>query len=228
MRSPAARNSSPQDRPFVGHAELRDALRLPEFSGAEYLPRGSFWRAVYNTIFFVVFQVGGMVLFSLVTALILNRKIRGRGFFRSIFFYPGAALAGRRRADLEVDPAAQRPAQRHPHRLGQEQHPLSAERRLGTFWVICRQRLGADGLLHADPAGRPAGDSRASSTKQRRSTAPAAGSSFRYITLPLLMPTMFVVLVLVADPRRAGLRPGLCAHRRRAGHGHPVHGPVHL
>ncbi len=47
-----------------------------------------FWRGVYNTIFFVVFQVGSMVLFALITSLVLNRKIRGRGFFRSIFFYP--------------------------------------------------------------------------------------------------------------------------------------------
>ena len=29
-----------------------------------------------------------MVLFSLVTALVLNRKIRGRGFFRAVYFFP--------------------------------------------------------------------------------------------------------------------------------------------
>ena len=29
-----------------------------------------------------------MVLFSLLTALVLNREIRARGFFRSVFFYP--------------------------------------------------------------------------------------------------------------------------------------------
>ena len=33
-------------------------------------------------------QVGLMVVFSLVTALVLNRKILGRGFFRGVFFYP--------------------------------------------------------------------------------------------------------------------------------------------
>jgi len=41
-----------------------------------------FWRSIYNIIVFVTFQVGFMVFFSLITALILNRKIRGRGFFR--------------------------------------------------------------------------------------------------------------------------------------------------
>ena len=29
-----------------------------------------------------------MVLFSLITAMALNRDIRGRGFFRAMFFYP--------------------------------------------------------------------------------------------------------------------------------------------
>ena len=29
-----------------------------------------------------------MVLFSLVTALVLNRKIIGRGFWRGVYFYP--------------------------------------------------------------------------------------------------------------------------------------------
>ena len=47
-----------------------------------------FWRGVYNTIFFVVFQVGLMIFFSVLTAVILNKKIIGRGFFRSVFFFP--------------------------------------------------------------------------------------------------------------------------------------------
>jgi alpha-1,4-digalacturonate transport system permease protein len=47
-----------------------------------------FWRAVLNTLQFVVFQVGAMVLFALITALVLNRRIKWRGFFRSVFFYP--------------------------------------------------------------------------------------------------------------------------------------------
>ena len=47
-----------------------------------------FWRGVQNTATFVVFQVTTMVLFSLVTALVLNMKIRGRGFFRAVYFFP--------------------------------------------------------------------------------------------------------------------------------------------
>ena len=47
-----------------------------------------FWKAIVNTGIFVTLQVGSMVILSLVTALILNRSIRARGFFRAVFFFP--------------------------------------------------------------------------------------------------------------------------------------------
>jgi alpha-1,4-digalacturonate transport system permease protein len=47
-----------------------------------------FWRAIFNTAKFSVLQVGLMVFFALVTALVLNRKLRARGFWRGVFFYP--------------------------------------------------------------------------------------------------------------------------------------------
>ena len=47
-----------------------------------------FKAAVADTFIFVVFQVPIMVLIALITALVLNRDIIGRGFWRSIFFYP--------------------------------------------------------------------------------------------------------------------------------------------
>jgi len=47
-----------------------------------------FLEAVKDTVFFVVLQVPIMVLVALITALVLNREIIGRGFWRSIFFYP--------------------------------------------------------------------------------------------------------------------------------------------
>ena len=43
---------------------------------------------MFNTVWFVTLQVGVMVGFALVTALILNRDIRARGFFRAVFFFP--------------------------------------------------------------------------------------------------------------------------------------------
>lgn len=47
-----------------------------------------FKAAVADTFIFVVFQVPIMVMVALITALVLNRDIIGRGFWRSIFFYP--------------------------------------------------------------------------------------------------------------------------------------------
>ena len=45
-----------------------------------------FWRGVFNTLRF--FQVVAMVGLSLLTAIVLNMKIRGRGFFRAVYFFP--------------------------------------------------------------------------------------------------------------------------------------------
>lgn len=47
-----------------------------------------FWTAVWNTAAFVVVQVSVMTTVAMVTALILNRKIPARGFWRAVFFFP--------------------------------------------------------------------------------------------------------------------------------------------
>ncbi|MCV0394023.1 MAG: sugar ABC transporter permease [Rhizobiaceae bacterium] len=77
-----------QDRPFVGMANFASLLRCADYLNPNSCERDIFWRAVYNTGWFVVLQVGFMVAFSLLTALVLNRNIPFRGFFRSVFFYP--------------------------------------------------------------------------------------------------------------------------------------------
>ena len=43
---------------------------------------------MHNTGFFVVAQVAALILVSLVTALVLNREMRARGFWRAVFFFP--------------------------------------------------------------------------------------------------------------------------------------------
>lgn len=57
-------------------------------SGRENFEDDKFLKAVADTLIFVVFQVPIMIFFALVTALALNRDIYGRGFWRSVFFYP--------------------------------------------------------------------------------------------------------------------------------------------
>ena len=75
-------------RPYVGAENFRSLLACKDYLDPNTCQRDIFWRAVHNTGKFVLLQVGLMILFSLITALILNRKIPFRGFFRSVFFYP--------------------------------------------------------------------------------------------------------------------------------------------
>nr|WP_150497141.1 sugar ABC transporter permease [Roseibium aquae] len=77
-----------QDRPYVGAEQYGYLLECGNHLDPTTCREDRFWRAIYNTGTFVFFQVGFMVLFSLITALILNREIRGRGFFRAVFFFP--------------------------------------------------------------------------------------------------------------------------------------------
>jgi len=78
----------PQDRPFVGLENLATLLDCGNHFDPSTCRRDLFWRAVWNTAKLSVFQVSLMVLFALITALVLNRKIIGRGFWRGVFFYP--------------------------------------------------------------------------------------------------------------------------------------------
>jgi alpha-1,4-digalacturonate transport system permease protein len=78
----------PGQRPYVGVSNFGELLSCGNYFDSSSCGQDRFWRAVGNTIWFVVFQVTGMVLLSLVTALVLNRRIPLRGFFRAVFFYP--------------------------------------------------------------------------------------------------------------------------------------------
>jgi alpha-1,4-digalacturonate transport system permease protein len=186
----------PQDRTYVGLQNFQTLFDCQNYLDPNTCQEDLFWRAIYNTSFFVVFQVGGMVLFALITALILNRNIVGRGFFRSIFFYPVllspvvVALIWKwilqREGVLnaiitnffDIEPIL--------YLL----NPNSA-----TFWVIFVSiwaQMGfytlilLAGLQSIPPDLYDAGAIDGATGWQ----------SLRYITLPLLMPTMFVVLVL--------------------------------
>ena len=65
----------------------------PEFVGADnfiYLAQQDdfFWRAMQNIVVFVLGDVTFIVVLSVLIGVLLNQNIRGRGFFRSAFFYP--------------------------------------------------------------------------------------------------------------------------------------------
>jgi ABC-type sugar transport system permease subunit len=78
------------ERPFVGLDNFRELLNCPSYLDPKtcQVAGFSFWTGIWNTLFFAVVQVPIMIVVALVTALILNRDIRGRGFWRAVYFYP--------------------------------------------------------------------------------------------------------------------------------------------
>ena len=50
--------------------------------------RSDFWQATWNTIYFCILTVPVGIFLSLLVAILLNAKIKGKGFFRSVFFLP--------------------------------------------------------------------------------------------------------------------------------------------
>ena len=78
----------PKNRPYVGLDNFTTLLTCGEYLDPNSCVRDTFWYGVWNTAKFVLLQVGLMISLSLLTALVLNRKIIGRGVFRAVFFYP--------------------------------------------------------------------------------------------------------------------------------------------
>jgi alpha-1,4-digalacturonate transport system permease protein len=78
----------PWRRPYTGAENLATLFECGNFLDPSTCRKDLFWRSVYNTALFAAVQVGLMIVFALVTALVLNRRFRGRGFFRGVFFYP--------------------------------------------------------------------------------------------------------------------------------------------
>ncbi|MCY3718142.1 MAG: sugar ABC transporter permease [Anaerolineaceae bacterium] len=185
----------PQDRNFVGFGNYEFLFDCENVLEPNSCNEDLFWRGVFNTIFFVVVQVSGMVLVSLVTALVLNGKIRARGFFRSVFFYP--VLLSPVVVALIWKWILQRDGVLNSLliALGGDRVQFLVNADWAMLWVIVISIWALMGFytlillagLQAIPAelyeaGQIDGTGR--------------WQSFRFITMPLLMPTMFVVLVL--------------------------------
>lgn len=188
-------NLFPQDRPFIGLDNFATLFDCGDFLSPNSCQEDLFWRGIFNTIQFVIFQVSGTVLFALITALILNRNIIARGFFRSVFFYPVllspvvVALIwkwilqheGLLNALIEF--------------LGGDSIRFFLDTNWAMFWVVFVSVWATMGfytlILLAGLQSIPPELYEASSIDGANSV-----QDFRFVTLPLLMPTMFVVLVL--------------------------------
>jgi multiple sugar transport system permease protein len=74
-----------------------DLIRPPEWVGLanyfELFQNKDYIEAFFNTIKFAALYVPSVVIISLVLAVLLNRKIRGLGFFRTVYFLPTVTSA---------------------------------------------------------------------------------------------------------------------------------------
>jgi alpha-1,4-digalacturonate transport system permease protein len=185
----------PQNRPFVGAENFERLFTCADFSDPNTCIEDRFWRAIGNTGVFVLFQVSGMVLISLLTALLLNRQIVARGFFRSVYFYP--VLLSPVVVALIWKWMLQRDGVINAMLIALGLDPINFLLN-GTWamtWAVIVTIWANMGfytlILLAGLQSIPkelydAGAIDGTSTLQ----------GFRHITLPLLMPTMLVVLVL--------------------------------
>ncbi|MEQ9815273.1 MAG: sugar ABC transporter permease [Azospirillaceae bacterium] len=76
------------DRVGVGFEQYQTLFDCRDFTDPFSCRQDAFWAGVYNTLTFMLLQVPAVALTALVTALVLNREMRGRGFWRAIFFFP--------------------------------------------------------------------------------------------------------------------------------------------
>jgi alpha-1,4-digalacturonate transport system permease protein len=185
----------PEDRPFVGLANFQQIFTCRNFFNPNSCQEDRFWRGAYNTVFFVLFQVGGMVLIALLTAVVLNRTKKGRGFFRSVFFYP--VLLSPVVVALIWKWILQRDGLFNAVlvNFGFERVLFFLNANWAILWVILISIWAQMGfytlILLAGLQSIP-------SELYEAASIDGAGNqqSFRSITLPLLMPTMLVVSVL--------------------------------
>jgi alpha-1,4-digalacturonate transport system permease protein len=75
-------------RQFVGMAQYQQIFSCTNYLDPNSCIEDTFWIAARNTALFVVIQVTLMIAVALITALVLNRDIRGRSFWRAVFFFP--------------------------------------------------------------------------------------------------------------------------------------------
>jgi alpha-1,4-digalacturonate transport system permease protein len=76
------------DRTFVGAEQYGRLFNCDNFLDPLSCQEDGFWTAVRNTAAFVVIQVALLIVVALTTALILNRELKARSFWRAVFFFP--------------------------------------------------------------------------------------------------------------------------------------------
>jgi alpha-1,4-digalacturonate transport system permease protein len=185
----------PDQRPWVGTANFEQLLTCENFLDPNTCYEDRFWRAVYNSIGYVIAEVALLVLVSLITALVLNRKIKARGFFRSVFFYP--VLLSPIVVALIWKWILQENGLLNGiiTGMGFDKVPFMVDAGWARFWVVIISAWATMGfytlILLAGLQAIPSELYEAAEIDGANNW-----QSFWSITLPLLMPSMTVVLVL--------------------------------
>jgi alpha-1,4-digalacturonate transport system permease protein len=76
------------ERTFVGGAQYARLLTCESYADIGTCAEDQFWTALSNTAMFTVLQVALLIIVATITALILNRDLRARSFWRAVFFFP--------------------------------------------------------------------------------------------------------------------------------------------
>lgn len=185
----------PRERPFVGLDNFRRLLDCENFFDPNTCREDLFARAVMNTTGYVVFWVVLLVGISMLTALALNGNIKGRGLFRSVFFFP--VLLSPIVVALIWKWILQENGLLNAVLLGVGLQKISFLTNAGwsLFWVIFISVWAQMGfytlILLAGLQAIPSEVYEAGKIDGADNM-----TAFWYITLPLLMPTLLVVLVL--------------------------------
>ncbi|MBK8032852.1 MAG: sugar ABC transporter permease [Chloroflexi bacterium] len=188
-------NLFPEQRPYVGLENLNTLFTCGNFLDPNTCRADIFWRAMMNTGGYVVAQVALTILLSLISALALNKGMIGRGFFRSAFFYPvllsPVVVALIWKWILQQDGLLNALIVG----LGGDRQPFLLTAQWAQAWVVVISVWAQMGfytlILLAGVQAIPGELYEAASIDGAN-----PWQSFRSITLPMLMPTMFVVVVL--------------------------------
>lgn len=185
----------PWRRPYTGAENLATLFECGNFFDPSTCRKDLFWRSVYNTATFAAVQVGLMIAFALITALVLNRRFRGRGFFRGVFFYP--VLLSPVVVALIWKWVLQREGVLNAVLVGAGASPVGwlSDATWAFFWCVFVSiwaHMGFYTLILL--AGLQAIPADLYEAAEMDGTAP--WRRFSRITLPLLMPSLIVVLVL--------------------------------
>jgi alpha-1,4-digalacturonate transport system permease protein len=155
-----------------------------------------FWRALRNMGVFVVGDVTLVVVFSVLIGVLLNQNVRWRGFLRSAFFFPvllspvvvamiWSWILNTRFGVLNGILTS----------IGTKPIPWLLNANSAIFWVVVVNDWATVGffaiIILAGLQSIPASLYEAAEVDGANQAA-----SFRFITIPLLLPTIMVVLIL--------------------------------